>query len=158
MIKALFLFCRDYGILKSLGHPHFNNGLGRNFDGLAGLRIPTGTGFAFGKDKFADAGKSKSPGFLGFTDGQAGQFIHDGGGRAFGQLKFLGEISHRLRLGHGFLGVAILFFLLGWDLGSQELNFIMGKACSVKKELVESPVELPKVQPLILTKGPSTGP
>ena len=84
MIKVLFLFCRDYGILKSLSHPHFNNGLGRNFKGFAGLRIPTGTGFAFGKDEFADAGKSKRPGFLGFTDGQVGQFIHDGVGRAFG--------------------------------------------------------------------------
>jgi hypothetical protein len=84
MIKALFLFCRDYGILKSLGHPHFNNGLSRNFERFAGLRIPTGAGFAFGKDKFADTGKSKRPGLLGFTDVQVGQFIHDGVGRAFG--------------------------------------------------------------------------
>lgn len=54
MIKSLFLFGRDYGILEGFGHPHFNNGLGRNFNGFAGLRIPTGTGFAFGKDEFAE--------------------------------------------------------------------------------------------------------
>jgi len=84
MVKALFLLCRDYGILKSLGHPHFNNGLGGNLNRFSRLRIPTGSGFPFGKDEFPDPVKSKSPGFLGFTDGQAGQFIQDGGGRAFG--------------------------------------------------------------------------
>jgi hypothetical protein len=30
--QTLFLFGRDYGILKRLGHPHFNNGFGRNLD------------------------------------------------------------------------------------------------------------------------------
>jgi hypothetical protein len=51
---SLFLFCGDYGILEGVGHPHLNNSLGRNFNGLAGLGIPTGTGFAFGKDEFAE--------------------------------------------------------------------------------------------------------
>ena len=33
----------------------------------------------------------------------------------------------------------------------------VGEACSVKKELIDSPVELPAVRPLILTKKPSAG-
>src|SRR5437660_6277332 len=89
------LLLAKHRVLQALGEAELAHALGRDLDGLAGLRVAADAGLPIREHELAEAGKNERAALLRFARRQRERLVEDALDLLLGERGLLGEMGER---------------------------------------------------------------